>query len=182
MTRLTEAPRTTRSWREQLCGDYQRAKKHDQPPVLLEGLPDLQALRSVLETAFSTRTAQPGTRTTRHRSAGHCAAVSVIVHDRFGGELLSTSVAGRSHWFNRLRIGTKLMDVDLTGDQFGFAAVRAAPAGKLHTELIHRNIDQLKVETLIRAVVLAGRAQLRDTASRLEHICKEREDTTAHRT
>ena len=182
MIRLTEGRRTTRSYRERSCGDYQTTGTVDQPLVVLNELPDLEALRSVLETAFSTGTAQPGTRAAQHSSAGHCAAVSVIVHDRFGGELLSTSVAGRSHWFNRLRIGTELVDVDLTGDQFGFAAVRAVPAGELHTDVRHRSIDQLQVETLIRAAALAGRAQLRDTASRLERICEEREEVTAHRT
>ena len=139
---------------------------------------DLEDLRSVLETAFSSDTAQFGTTTAERPSAGHCAAVSVIVRDRFGGEMLSTPIAGQSHWFNRLRLGAELVDVDLTGDQFGFAAVRAVPAGELHENLKHRTVDELHVETLVRAIVLAGRAQLPDTARRLQHICLSRDETT----
>ena len=47
-------------------------------------------------------------------SFGQCAVTALLVHDRFGGELLRTMNQGVLHYWNRL----DGVDVDLTRDQF----------------------------------------------------------------
>jgi hypothetical protein len=131
-------------------------------------LAELERLRKVLEVAFSPETAAPGTPTRAGPpSRGHCAAVSAIVWDRFGGELVSATVQGQSHWFNRLNINGRQVDVDLTGDQFGHPAVRFGEPGTLCPGTRTRLPRELREETLRRAVRLAERAGLKDTQSRL---------------
>ena len=49
-------------------------------------------------------------------SYGQCAVTSMVIQDRFGGDLLRTTVDGVSHYFNRLPSG---QEVDATFDQFG---------------------------------------------------------------
>lgn len=46
---------------------------------------------------------------------GQCAVTALVVQDRFGGDLLRATVAGTSHYWNRLPDGT---EVDLTRHQF----------------------------------------------------------------
>ncbi|GIV86045.1 MAG: hypothetical protein KatS3mg054_0074 [Chloroflexus sp.] len=119
----------------------------------------LVSLRHALEKAFAPDTAVPGTASEgRPPSAGHCAAVSYLVWRELGGEMVSAMVQGQSHWFNRLRIGNVIVDVDLTGDQFGFAPISIAMAGKLYPGTRVRNYSDLKPETIQRAETLAGRA------------------------
>jgi hypothetical protein len=131
-------------------------------------LAQLKRLRAVLEPAFSPETASPRTSAAgRPPSAGHCAAVAAIVWQRLGGELVSAKVQGESHWFNRLGIGGRVIDVDLTGDQFGLLAVRVGDPGRLHPGTRPRTSAELRDETIRRAIVLARRAGLDDTAERL---------------
>lgn len=114
-------------------------------------------LRTRLDKAFSKETAHPSTNYTAG-SSGHCAAVSKIVHDMFGGEFVSARFAGGSHWFNR--IGN--FDVDLTGDQYGFDPVRIASAGELYENARVRDSRDMKEETIARSRILFMRASLED--------------------
>ena len=119
----------------------------------------LRRLRRQLERAFSEETAAPGfPRSTP--SAGQCAAVSTVLHYAFGAEFASARVDGLSHWFNRLKVGSSLVDVDLTGDQFGRAEIQQGPSGSLYEGTRPRDTHELSVETLERAVRLADRAGL----------------------
>src|SRR5262245_57116842 len=91
----------------------------------------LEALRQRLEEAFSSETSAPGFEGDVS-SAGHCAAVAVIVRQVLGGELVSAQVAGHSHWFNRVASDGGDVDIDLTGDQFAKPAIQISRAGALY--------------------------------------------------
>jgi len=119
----------------------------------------LEIIRKALEPAFGPDTAIPGTVMTTP-SAGHCAAVATIVNAMLGGRLVSTSVNGISHWFNRLSVGNDEIDIDITGDQFGYAAIRIAPADALFPGSRLRAFQDVNAETRERAARLAVRAGL----------------------
>ena len=118
-----------------------------------------EQLRSALEFAFNADTALPGSKASLP-SAGHCAAVAAIVHRRLGGWLVSAVVGDETHWFNRLRAGKRLIDVDLTGDQFGRAPIQIATFGHLYRGTRVRRPGELLSETLARAEKLEQRARL----------------------
>ncbi|MBJ2160265.1 YunG family protein [Variovorax sp. IB41] len=124
------------------------------PSHLVQGL---TLLRDALAVVFRPDTAVPGSGG-ETPSAGHCAAVAVIVRAEFGGDFVSANVHGQSHWFNRIYFESQLFDVDLTGDQFGFPSVRFGPSGSIFAEVRTRGERQLSSETLQRALVLARRA------------------------
>jgi hypothetical protein len=84
--------------------------------------------------------------------------VAAIVHREFGGELVSTMVSGISHWFNRFTINGTTVDVDITGDQFGFSAVRMAEQDQLFGGTRIRQPGELNDETRRRSALLAQRA------------------------
>jgi len=130
-------------------------------------LADLKRLRELLETAFSSETAAPGATNGRVPSAGHCAAVAIIVWVRFGGEFVSAKVQGTSHWFNRLKVHNRILDVDLTADQFGLPAIRWGKPGSLYPETRLRELHELREETIKRAILLAERAGLEAETSHL---------------
>jgi hypothetical protein len=90
-------------------------------------------------------------------SDGHCAVVAILVNQRFGGEFMSASVDGVSHWFNRFRCNGTWIDVDLTGDQFGGDKVRMGVPGSLWNETRPRSGAELNSETLSRSGLLAAR-------------------------
>lgn len=126
----------------------------------IEGLRcEAAALRGQLEAAFSPETALEG-EAGAVPSAGHCAAVAVIVRNRLGGSLVSAIVEGSSHWFNRIRVGAISVDVDITGDQFGRPAVQTGVEGSLYQGSRVRRSDEVREETLTRAALLARRAGL----------------------
>jgi hypothetical protein len=129
--------------------------------MLLRTLADLQArlteLRSKLEQSFSRDTAMAGSRGTGP-SAGHCAVVAAIVFDLLGGELVSTVVQGESHWFNRFQLDSETYDADITGDQWGRAAIQTARESTLYRGTRLRKPEELNEETLRRAFKLAARA------------------------
>lgn len=81
--------------------------------------PQLVPLRQALDDVFTCSTAY-GTCRKDAPSAGHCMLASMVVQDLFGGCIVAGQVKGVSHYWNR--IGS--LDVDLTGDQFGFTPVR----------------------------------------------------------
>ena len=117
-------------------------------------------LRSALESAFSPETAFPGTHSDVP-SSGHCAAVAAIVRRRLGGWLVSATVDNHSHWFNRLKAGKQLVDVDLTGDQFGRTPIQIAKFGRLYPGTRVRRPHELQVETLTRSELLEQRVRSR---------------------
>lgn len=114
----------------------------------------LRAMRAALEAAFGDDTRAPGS--TGTGSAGHCAAVAVIVRRHFGGYFVSATVGGQSHWFNRI----DGKDYDLTGDQFGRPPLQFFKAGELYTGTRVRDPGDCKAETVRRARLLAERAGL----------------------
>jgi hypothetical protein len=137
--------------------------KHVQPRATAA---KLIQLRARLEPFFGRDTAAPGADSSIP-SAGQCAAVSAIVQAELGGDFVSAIVEGQSHWFNRLPIGRRVCDVDLTGDQFaGNQPVRIVPAGELYSPTRVRTAEQLNVETLRRALLLASRAGLSNAANK----------------
>lgn len=138
----------------------------------------LADLRAKLAHAFGSDTAAPGTRSVI-ASAGHCAAVAAVVHAELGGQFLSTVVDGQSHWFNRIEVAGQGFDADLTGDQFGFANLRISRAGELFSPWRLRTPEQLNVETLRRARLLAERAGLRQAERRLSAELSARSELAA---
>ena len=138
-----------------------------------EFLKALGALRDRLERAFAPDTAASGFSGTSP-SSGHCAAVSTIVNQVLGGSLVSAKVSGLSHWFNRVRVRGGDVDLDLTGDQFGFDAIQVAKAGTLYPDTRVRPFLDLNTETLGRARVLAGRSGLAEVVSTLEKAIEQR--------
>lgn len=130
---------------------------------LLEGVTQL---RVSLEGAFSPDTAAPGFAGSPP-SRGHCAAVALIVHDLYGGELLRTWVKGEEHWLNRVQVAAASYDVDLTGDQFGFPTVQIKTSGELYEVERVDVARELLAETVARAIQLADRAQLPEVATRI---------------
>ena len=74
--------------------------------------------------------------------------------------MVSTKIQGQSHWFNRLRVGDREIDFDLTGDQYGFRPVRYSDANKLYPGTKVRAYQDLNAETLRRARLLASKAGL----------------------
>lgn len=117
-------------------------------------------LRARLEPAFSAETALGGIKGTVP-SEGHCAAVAAIVLGTLGGSLVSATVHGQSHWFNRIRVGTELVDLDITGDQFGRPPIQVGPEGSVYRNSRLRDSSELNEDTLMRARLLAARAGLK---------------------
>jgi hypothetical protein len=134
----------------------------------VEALEDVaRGVRGRLDAAFAGDTAVPGTRS-GVPSAGHCAAVALIVHAALGGDIASTQHRGESHWFNRFVTERGFVDVDLTGDQFGYAPVRVAAAGALFPDTRMRQMTDARDETIERAITLAARAGLTDAVRSLQ--------------
>jgi hypothetical protein len=90
-----------------------------------------------------------------------------LVRRRLGGWLVSAVVENHSHWFNRLRAGKHLVDVDLTGDQFGRRPIQIAIFGHLYTGTRVRRPTELLPETLARSHVLEKRARFDEALDRL---------------
>jgi hypothetical protein len=123
-------------------------------------------LRARLEEAFQRDTAAPGFYGATP-STGHCAAVAVILNRELGGEFVSVMVNGMSHWFNRLQVSGGEVDVDITGDQFGYPPVRIAAKNELHPGGRVRTSEEVTKETVSRARRLAERAGLTHVADAL---------------
>jgi hypothetical protein len=77
--------------------------------------PELIALRTELEGHWCAETSFWADEWTPERpSFGQCAVAALLVHDRFGGEMLRTVNEGVIHYWNRV----DGIDCDLTRDQF----------------------------------------------------------------
>jgi len=130
---------------------------------MIHSRPDLEksvrSLRQALQAAFGPDTSLP-VAGYRSASAGHCAAVAVIVHRKLGGNLVSAKVDNESHWFNRIPVRGKWFDIDLTGDQFGRPPIQIVLADTLYPRTKLRDPKELNEETLERSSVLAQRAGL----------------------
>ena len=124
----------------------------------------IASIRSALEPAFASDTALDQM-SGPVPSAGHCAAVAVLVNDLLGGMLVSALVNGQSHWFNRLQVGNGVLDVDVTGDQFGLEPIRVGPLGSLYEHTRVRSREEVHEETFARAVKLGIRAGLETVRS-----------------
>lgn len=84
-------------------------------------------------------------------SHGQCAATAIVIQRLLGGLLVSTTVNGTSHWLNRVPVGASCYDIDLTGDQFGFAPVQVGSVGGLYPNTRVRLTSEVHEETLGRA-------------------------------
>jgi nucleoside 2-deoxyribosyltransferase len=92
---------------------------------------DRRALLRVLKRAWdATTSASPGEWSPENPALGQCAVTALVVQDRFGGDLLRTTVGGVSHYFNRLPSG---QCVDLTFQQFAH--------GSEYGEVVERDRD-----------------------------------------
>jgi hypothetical protein len=70
-----------------------------------------------------------------------------------------------SHWFNRITFPYytpygQVIDIDLTGDQFGLPGIQIAPAGSLYKNTVVRDETSLTQETLDRAFLLLERVKV----------------------
>jgi hypothetical protein len=119
----------------------------------------IASIRGALEPAFASDTAVDQM-SGPVPSAGHCAAVAVLVSELLGGTLVSATVNGQSHWFNRVPTGSGVVDVDVTGDQFGLEPIRIGTAGSLYEDTRARTREEVHEETFARAAKLGARAGL----------------------
>jgi hypothetical protein len=88
--------------------------------------------------------------------------------------MISTHIAGCSHWLNRLQLGGREVDVDLTGDQFGLPPIQIKAVGQLYPDTRVRGREELNEETLERARTLARRTRLGAAARALEAELRKR--------
>ena len=129
----------------------------------------LTSLRATLEKAFSPDTAAAGFEGVTP-STGQCAAASLVVYELLGGDLVSAKVQGQSHWFNRIYVEEQVLDVDVTGDQFGLPGLQMAEANALYADSRVRNSTEANPETIARAIRLAERANVEPAARGLREL------------
>lgn len=118
-------------------------------------LSELCAIRRRLDSAFSQASAYPTVNALAVGSAGQCGATALLIQHLFGGDLVSTNIGKDSHWYNRLNVEGTQIDVDITGDQYGYEPVRVGPVGTLFRQSRIRSTSEVQSETRIRAAVLA---------------------------
>lgn len=111
----------------------------------------LDDIRGTLETTFHEDTRYPGT-VPNVPSAGHCALVAGLLAQLYPYifDVVSTTVQGQSHWFNRCTIDGIVYDVDLTGDQFGGPTVLVRHAGLAYGDARCRSQEEWSIETWSR--------------------------------
>lgn len=141
-----------------------RRKNSRIQPEAVTKLTELEQLRHTLEPALSETAVENKLPNTQ------CAAVAAIVQDRFGSGLVSATVQGQTHWFNRLNVGGSTIDADLTGDQFGRQAVQFGLPGSLWMGSQLRALSELPEEVIRQAALLAEKAGLKDTKDRLVNL------------
>lgn len=125
----------------------------------------IHKIRNVLERHFSAETSlAPETWT--GGSDGHCVMASMVLATLFDGKYVSTKLEAVSHWFCRLELNDKtVVDVDLTGDQFGHAAVRIKPAGELYPDSRERAFEEINEQTLRRFMLFINKLNIDELKS-----------------
>ena len=88
----------------------------------------LWKLRERLEKVWGPDTGREGTWDALCPSRGQCASTAVLLQGMMGGEIVTASVQGQTHWFLR----SQGYDIDLTGDQFGGRKVAIGGRGVLY--------------------------------------------------
>lgn len=73
---------------------------------------DAKLVSAKLRRAWSSATSSRWT--TDNPANGQCSVTALLLHERFGGELLKTRIGAADHFYNRIA-GQR---VDLTADQF----------------------------------------------------------------
>lgn len=123
---------------------------------------DVHAINHWLAPHYARDTAAPDTPIIGSiQSSGHCMVAALILRSIFGGDLVSTTVEGKSHWFNRIDVGGFIVDVDITGDQFGLETIQVGPANALYDAPAKiRESSEADEGTHSRAIVLAERAHI----------------------
>lgn len=117
----------------------------------------LHELRTRLDDVFAPDTAAPGTPPRPGKPDGHCAVVAMLLHDYLGGEYVSATFSGLSHWFNRILNEGLWIDVDITGDQFYGSAVRIGEPNTLWEGTRARSAFDLNHDTRKRYALLRSR-------------------------
>ena len=125
----------------------------------------LGALRSRLEVAYSDETKYPLSTSASSITSGQCAVTVLLLHDLYGGEILSTVVEGESHWFNRINFGFAVCDVDITGDQYGFPEIQVKRVGSLYPNSRLRSREEVHLETERRLELLKAALNTRRLVS-----------------
>lgn len=116
-------------------------------------------LRKVLEKYFSAETSL-SPETWKGGSEGHCVMVSMVLATMFDGKYISTKLEPVSHWYSRVELEDgSVVDVDLTGDQFGHEPVRIKPAGELYSDSRERAFTEINEQTLKRFFVIHKQTQ-----------------------
>ena len=104
-----------------------------------KGEPDLRkelnSIRKAMDKVFSCDTAF-GTCNKNSMSSGHCMLSALIVQDMYGGKVMSGSIDGIPHYWNKVCH----MEVDLTGDQFKKPKVQIRK-GELYSDGFEFNRD-----------------------------------------
>lgn len=132
----------------------------------MELLDTLHDIRRRLEEVFSDETTAGQRAAGSPPSTGHCAVVAMLVRAMLGGGYVSAIVNGASHWFNRIPLNGELLDVDLTGDQFGEYPVLVSRAGHLWSGSRVRPASDLNDETRTRYDLLSSRFDAADAITR----------------
>ena len=119
----------------------------------------MYSLRENLESVFSYDTAMPGA-VSGTPSSGHCAVVALIIAKTLKAEIRSAIVNGESRWYNSFYSEDGNFEVDLTGDQFGFAPVQISQhGGQLYSKSRNRLYSDANSETQVRAEKLLVRLE-----------------------
>lgn len=125
------------------------------------------SLRTRLEVAWCAETSvNPGMWAPTYPSTGQCAVTALLLQKLFGGDVLTGSVNGIQHYWNRLRLPSgDSLDVDLTRDQF-----TVGPEGIVPQDV--RVVDRQRLladpDTERRYSLLAYRFQLSDSLEKEE--------------
>lgn len=91
---------------------------------------------------------------------------SMVLATLFDGKYVSTKLEPVSHWYARIQLEDgSLVDVDLTGDQFGHEPVRIKPAGKLYPDSRERAFTEINEQTLERFLLFMNKLNIDELKS-----------------
>jgi hypothetical protein len=102
-------------------GSGNRKTKGKLPGTVQETKKQLKDLRSAMDQIWACSTAFGDCKVDIGLGAsGHCMMAAMVIQDLFGGHVMSGTVKEIPHYWNRLGA----YEIDLTGDQFGYAPLR----------------------------------------------------------